>query len=76
MANNYKWIVTIAIMIIIIIAMVDTCKGQVGLNGAGFFENRTELSDEWLLEETQGNQWVLRLPGGAITKYANATPFR
>lgn len=76
MANNNKWIVTIAVMIILILAMVDTCKGQVGLNGAGFFENRTELSDAWLLEETQGNQWVLRLPGGAITKYANATPFR
>ena len=49
-------------MIMLIIAMVDTCKGQVGLNGAGFFENRSELSDQWLLEETQGNQWVLRLP--------------
>ena len=73
----YKWWICFIILIILALAGISHCTAQtIGMNGAGFFENRTEQSDQWLLDETGDNVWVLRLPGGAITKYANPTPYR
>jgi len=73
----YKWWICFIILMILALAGISHCNAQtIGMNGAGFFENRTEQSDQWILDETGDNVWVLRLPGGAITKYANPTPYR
>ena len=42
----------------------------------GFFENRTEQSDQWYHELFDGQDWVLRVPGGAIAKFADPTVSR
>lgn len=49
--------------------IASTCSGQVLLNGAGFFENQTTQSDQWLHE--LNCNLTLRLPGGAIAKFAD-----
>ena len=71
--NGWRW--GVLFLILIVLMLIATCSyGQVGLNGAGFFENRTEQSDEWLNEVS--GEWVLRVPGGAIAKYAVPAPDR
>jgi len=49
-----------------------TSYGQaVGVNGAGFFENATPETLTWLTEDVGQNDFVLRVPGGAIAKFAD-----
>jgi len=72
--EGWRWGLLSLILIVLLIAATCSTMGQVGLNGAGFFENRTEQSDEWLSEVS--GEWVLRVPGGAIAKYAVPSPER
>lgn len=64
----------IAILLILIAALFSaSAQGNLGMNGAGFFENRTGQSDAWLQEL---GPKILRVPGGAIAKYQNPAPDR
>ena len=73
-SDIYKWWIAFIIFIILTLAGIVQLQAQnIGFNGAGFFENQTNQSDEWLEEL---NPFVLRVPGGAIAKYANPSPER
>ena len=73
-SDIYKWWIAFIIFIILTLAGIVQLQAQnIGFNGAGFFENQTAQSDEWLEEL---NPFVLRVPGGAIAKYANPSPER
>lgn len=68
-----------AVVLTAILAMLAAAYhayGQIGVNGAGFFENRTEQSNQWYHELFDGQDWVLRVPGGAIAKFADPTVSR
>lgn len=71
--TEYKYKLFATALTIVLIAKAITSIGQVGVNGAGFFENRSAQSDEWLHELFDGKEWVLRVPGGAIAKFADPT---
>lgn len=75
MRNYFKehWSEAVSIAIIIaFIFIVCTAKCQtIGLNGAGYFENTTELSEQWIAEAVTDKDFVLRFPGGAIAKFAD-----
>ncbi|MFN0276743.1 MAG: hypothetical protein ACKVPJ_13435 [Chitinophagales bacterium] len=43
----------------------------IGFNGAGFFENQTAQSDAWLQDAVGNEAFTLRVPGGAIVKFAD-----
>lgn len=42
-----------------------------GTNGAGYFENMTPESESWVVEFALSGGDVLRVPGGAIVKFAD-----
>ena len=58
------------IVILCLINVVGNCQ-TLGLNGNGFFENRTQQSDDWIAQAVKGEEWALRIPGGAIAKFAD-----
>lgn len=75
--TDFRWIATWVVVTVITFFIVQVAKGQtLGINGAGFFENRTEQSDQWYHELFDGQDWVLRVPGGAIAKFADPTVSR
>lgn len=61
----------IAIVLVIIFSIYSlTCNAQyIGGNGAGFFENYNADAETWLKELNQ--DFTLRVPGGAIAKFAD-----
>lgn len=58
-----------AVIIAVFFLMLSKCVAQdLGFNGAGFFENYNPVADPWLEEIAP---FTLRLPGGAISKFAD-----
>lgn len=74
--NRNPWpAIRVILFFALIVALMRQCAGQVlGINGAGFFENRTEQSDIWLREAVGEKTFALRVPGGAIAKFADPDP--
>ena len=66
----FPWLILVAAL-----ALWDMkCNAQViGMNGAGFFENYSIEADEYLAEL---GPFALRLPGGAISKFADPYNYR
>lgn len=70
--DKVEWVCIAGLLLILFLLFSITGKSQVvGVNGAGFFENRTPQSDLWLDEATQGKTNIVRVPGGAIAKLAD-----
>lgn len=50
-------------------------QGQiVGVNGQGYFENITPQADIWFKDAVKNDTFALRVPGGAIAKFAAPAP--
>ena len=71
--QGWRWGVLSLFLIILLLIATCSTMGQVGFNGNGFFENQSDSTDEWLHEL---EPFTLRVPGGAIAKYANPSPYR
>lgn len=62
-----KKIILFALTMLLIVAAL--LSQNIGFNGAGFFENRTPQSDQWLKDLNQ--DFTIRVPGGPIAKFAD-----
>lgn len=59
-------------LLIIALAMTTGSMAQtIGWNGQGWLENQTEQSKEWIDAVVGDQEFVVRFPGGAATKYTD-----
>lgn len=59
------------LLTIAIIAAGSMQAQTIGWNGQGWMENRTEQSDQWIAEIVGTQEFAVRFPGGAATKYTD-----
>ena len=69
--NIYKGFITVIIVIILLMCANILTAQNIGINGQGYLENRTEQSDLWIKEAVGDKVWTIRFPGGAATKYVD-----